>query len=97
MFISYRICWVREQLYPSSLCLILFPAVMRETLRLAPSAPFRSATPLEDTTLSDGKYAIKAETTIVCGVYMVHRDRKIWGDDVSDVTDAVLPELTRPS
>lgn len=55
---------------------------MRETLRLAPSAPFRSATPLEDTTLADGKYAVEADTTIVCGIYMIHRDRKLWGDDV---------------
>lgn len=55
---------------------------MRETLRLAPSAPMRAATPLEDTTLADGKYAVTKDETIVCGIYMVHRDRTIWGEDV---------------
>ena len=56
---------------------------MRETLRLAPSAPFRSVTPLEDTTLSNGKFVVEEDVAITCGIYMMHRDPKIWGEDVS--------------
>ena len=57
---------------------------MRETLRLAPPAPLRAATSLEDTTLK-GKYPVQSDTTkIWCNVYEVHRDAKVWGPDVSD-------------
>lgn len=55
---------------------------MRETLRLAPSAPMRSVASLEDTTLKDGKYAIKKGQTVLMNMYMIHRDTKVWGEDV---------------
>ena len=58
---------------------------MRETLRLAPSAPVRAVTPLEDTTLGGGKYAVEKDVSITCGIYMIHRDPKVWGEDVSQV------------
>ena len=56
---------------------------MREALRLAPTAPLRNATSLEDTTLAGGKYAVEAGNVITCGIYMIHRDPKVWGDDVN--------------
>ncbi|KAJ7292600.1 fatty acid hydroxylase [Mycena rebaudengoi] len=59
-------------------------AVMRETLRLSPPAPMRSTAPLEDTTLSEGKYAIKATTTILLNHWKIHRDPLVWGDDADE-------------
>ena len=66
---------------------------MRETLRLAPSGPFRFATPLENTTLAGGKYAVRAGDTIMCGVYQVHRDPKVWGDDVRSIYAGAVSSL----
>ncbi|KAJ6460262.1 fatty acid hydroxylase [Mycena sanguinolenta] len=59
-------------------------AVMRETLRLAATAPMRSTQPLEDTTIGGGKYAIKKGTTIVIQTWELHRDPAIWGDDADE-------------
>ena len=55
---------------------------MRESLRLSPTAPLRAIAPLEDTTLSGGKYFVKAGTTIAVQVWMAHRDPAVWGEDV---------------
>ena len=55
-------------------------AVMRETLRLAPTAPLRSVTPLESTVLH-GEFAVDKDVNIVCGIFMAHRDPKVWGED----------------
>ena len=54
---------------------------MRETLRLYPSAPQRMVAPLEDTVIG-GKYAVEKGVTIVTSSYTMHRDPKIWGEDV---------------
>ncbi|KAG7093355.1 hypothetical protein E1B28_007036 [Marasmius oreades] len=59
-------------------------AVMRETLRLSPTAPMRAVTPLEDTTLLNGKYAVKAGQPISVNSWMLHRDPAVWGDDAND-------------
>ncbi|KAJ6522368.1 fatty acid hydroxylase [Mycena vulgaris] len=59
-------------------------AVMRETLRLAATAPMRSTTPLEDVTIGGGKYEIKKGTNIVIQTWELHRDPKIWGDDADE-------------
>ncbi|PSR72168.1 hypothetical protein PHLCEN_2v11960 [Hermanssonia centrifuga] len=58
-------------------------AVLRETLRLAPTAPLRSITPLEDTIVG-GKYAVAKDTTITCEIFMAHRDPKVWGEDADE-------------
>ncbi|KAL6298881.1 cytochrome P450 [Sparassis latifolia] len=58
-------------------------AVMRETLRLSPSAPMRTVSPLEDTTLG-GKYAVEKGATVVVNVIVVHRDPRVWGDDANE-------------
>lgn len=60
-------------------------AVMRETLRLAATAPMRSVAPMEDTTIGGGKYAIPKDTSIVIQTWELHRDPAIWGDDVCAV------------
>ena len=54
---------------------------MRETLRLSPTAPNRTVTPLEDTTLK-GKFPVKKGDRIFMNSYTMHRDPKVWGDDV---------------
>ncbi|KAJ7067224.1 fatty acid hydroxylase [Mycena amicta] len=59
-------------------------AVMREALRLAAPASIRSVVSLEDTTLGDGKYAIKKGTTISIQAWEMHRDPKVWGDDAEE-------------
>ncbi|KAJ7870739.1 fatty acid hydroxylase [Mycena olivaceomarginata] len=59
-------------------------AVMRETLRLTPTAGKRGVTPLEDTTLGGGKYFVKAGTTILVHVWNMHRDPLVWGEDAEE-------------
>ncbi|EKM50238.1 uncharacterized protein PHACADRAFT_153718 [Phanerochaete carnosa HHB-10118-sp] len=58
-------------------------AVMRESLRLGPPAPMRGTAPSEDTLLG-GKYAVKKDDNIYCGIYMIHRDPKVWGEDAEE-------------
>ncbi|KAK0195936.1 fatty acid hydroxylase [Armillaria mellea] len=59
-------------------------AVMRESLRLGPTASSRTAAPFEDTTLGGGKYFIKAGTSLTIQAYMMHRDPKVWGEDAEE-------------
>ncbi|KAJ7234012.1 cytochrome P450 [Mycena haematopus] len=59
-------------------------AVMRETLRLTPTAGKRGVTPIEDTTLGGGKYFVKAGTTILLHVWNMHRDPLVWGEDAEE-------------
>lgn len=54
---------------------------MRESLRLAPTAPARGVVPLRDTVLG-GKYAVKEGASLIVNAYSAHRDPKVWGDDV---------------
>ncbi|KAI0365331.1 fatty acid hydroxylase [Pilatotrama ljubarskyi] len=55
-------------------------AVMRESLRLGPTAPARTVAPLEDTTIA-GKYFVEKGTSIIINAYNTHRDPKVWGED----------------
>ncbi len=57
-------------------------AVMRETLRLSPTAPARTVAPFEDVTIG-GKYFVRKGQSIIVNTYDCQRDRKVWGDDVS--------------
>ncbi|KAI0075350.1 bifunctional P-450/NADPH-P450 reductase [Panus rudis PR-1116 ss-1] len=59
-------------------------AVLRETLRLAPTAPARTVAPLEDTTLKGGKYFVQKDQAITLNIYMIHRDPAVWGDDAEE-------------
>ncbi|KAJ7601926.1 fatty acid hydroxylase [Mycena polygramma] len=60
------------------------PAVMRETLRLSPTAAKRGVTPIQDTTIGGGKYFVKAGTTILVHVWNMHRDPAVWGEDAEE-------------
>ncbi|MFN8673903.1 MAG: cytochrome P450 [Candidatus Sericytochromatia bacterium] len=55
--------------------------ILRESLRLWPSAPAFAVTPFEDTIIG-GKYSVKAGKTLLIMLPMLHRDTKAWGDDV---------------
>ncbi|KAF7316595.1 Fatty acid hydroxylase [Mycena chlorophos] len=59
-------------------------AVMREALRLSAPAALRNTVSLEDTTIGNGKYAIKKGDTIIVQAWELHRDPTIWGDDADE-------------
>ncbi|MDQ0853275.1 cytochrome P450/NADPH-cytochrome P450 reductase [Arthrobacter sp. V4I6] len=54
--------------------------VLKETLRLWPTAPAFSVAPFEDTTLG-GRYEIPAGQPILVLLPQLHRDKAAWGDD----------------
>ncbi|CDO72209.1 hypothetical protein BN946_scf184970.g61 [Trametes cinnabarina] len=58
-------------------------AVMRETLRLSPTAPARTVAPFEDTVIG-GKYPIAKGESIIVNTYSCQRDRKVWGEDADE-------------
>ncbi|KAH8731262.1 cytochrome P450 [Phaeosphaeriaceae sp. PMI808] len=58
-------------------------AVLRESLRLSPTAPSIGLTAKKDTVL-DGKYPIKAGVPIVALFPMVHRDPAAYGEDAEE-------------
>ncbi|ESK91468.1 cytochrome p450 [Moniliophthora roreri MCA 2997] len=59
-------------------------AVMRETLRLTPTAPVRVVAAVEDTTLLNGKYFVKAGTPLAIHAWLLHRDPAVWGEDAQE-------------
>jgi cytochrome P450/NADPH-cytochrome P450 reductase len=58
-------------------------AVLRESLRLSPTAPIISLTAKEDTVL-DGKYPVKAGSPIIALFSMIHRDPACYGNDADE-------------
>ncbi|KAH7385832.1 NADPH-cytochrome P450 reductase-like protein [Pyrenochaeta sp. MPI-SDFR-AT-0127] len=58
-------------------------AVLRESLRLSPTAPSIGLTAKEDTTIG-GKYPVKAGTAILALFPMVHRDPAAYGEDAEE-------------
>ena len=56
---------------------------MREGLRLGTTAPARTVSPAEDTIIG-GKYEVKKGDNIIIVTYNVHRDPKVWGEDVNE-------------
>lgn len=58
-------------------------AVLRESLRLSPTAPSIGLTAKEDTTIG-GRYAVKAGTPIVALFPMIHRDPIAYGEDAEE-------------
>lgn len=58
-------------------------AVLRESLRLSPTAPSVGLTAKKDTVL-DGKYPVKAGAPIVALFPMIHRDPAAYGEDAEE-------------
>ncbi|MBL7787518.1 MAG: cytochrome P450 [Chitinophagales bacterium] len=61
--------------------------VLKETLRLWPTAPLFGLSAYEDTVIG-GKYEIKKEDTILVLLPTLHRNKKIWSGDI----EAFMPE-----
>ncbi|KAI0783002.1 fatty acid hydroxylase [Abortiporus biennis] len=59
-------------------------AVIRETMRLAPTVTARGTSPINDTTVLNGKYAIPKDTSILISIAMAQRDPKVWGEDAGE-------------
>ncbi|MFP5476744.1 MAG: cytochrome P450, partial [Gammaproteobacteria bacterium] len=64
---------------------------LMEALRLWPTAPGFQVRPLQDTVIG-GKYALTKRDTVIALAPMLHRDPKVWGDDV----EAFRPERFAP-
>ena len=60
--------------------LVYLDQVLRETLRLWPTAPVFGMTPRQDTLLA-GRYPVRAGENMLVLLPMVHRDPAVWGDD----------------
>ncbi|KAF2995803.1 hypothetical protein E8E13_000542 [Curvularia kusanoi] len=58
-------------------------AVLRESLRLSPTAPAITITAKEDTTIG-GKYPVKAGTPLVAVFPKIHRDPAVYGEDAEE-------------
>lgn len=61
-------------------------AVLRETLRLSPTAPgfargVRPENKEEHVTVAGGKYEVPRDAAVVCLLGKIQRDPKVWGDD----------------
>src|SRR5215471_484006 len=65
--------------------LVYVSQVLKESLRLWPTAPAFALYPYEDTVIG-GKYAMKREYQITVLVPMLHRDKSVWGER-ADVFD----------
>ena len=65
--------------------------ILMETLRIWPTAPAFALRPLVDTVIA-GKYAVSKRDTLMVLIPMLHRDPKVWGDDV----EAFRPERFAP-
>jgi cytochrome P450/NADPH-cytochrome P450 reductase len=65
--------------------------ILMETLRIWPTAPAFALRPLADTVVA-GKYAVTKRDTLMVLIPMLHRDPKVWGDDV----EAFRPERFAP-
>jgi cytochrome P450 / NADPH-cytochrome P450 reductase len=55
--------------------------VLKETLRLWPTAPVFALYPYEEETTIGGGYTVRNDQTIIVLIPMLHRDPKVWGDD----------------
>ncbi|KAE9394063.1 cytochrome P450 [Gymnopus androsaceus JB14] len=60
-------------------------AVIRETMRLQPTAAIRAVYPLEDTFIgADGKYFVQKNAPIALQMWDLHRDVSVWGLDAEE-------------
>jgi cytochrome P450/NADPH-cytochrome P450 reductase len=69
--------------------------ILKEALRLWPTAPAFAVYPYEDTTLG-GKYQLAAGDAVQVLIPMLHRDPTVWGDDAETFNpDRFSPERER--
>jgi cytochrome P450 / NADPH-cytochrome P450 reductase len=58
--------------------------ILKESLRLWPTAPAFSLYPYADETVIGGKYLISKEQGLTVLTPMLHRDKSVWGEDVEE-------------
>ncbi|MDB5074771.1 MAG: Cytochrome, partial [Chloroflexi bacterium] len=69
--------------------------VLKEALRLWPTAPAFTRAPYKETTLG-GAYRVMPEDRISVMTTMLHRDKSVWGDDAEEFNpDHFSPEAER--
>ncbi|KAF5345038.1 hypothetical protein D9758_010421 [Tetrapyrgos nigripes] len=59
-------------------------AVLRESMRLQPTAAIRVVNPIEDTTIGNGKYFVPKGAPIALLTWDAHRDVNVWGEDAEE-------------
>lgn len=57
--------------------------ILRETLRLMPTAPGFYVTPAKDEVIG-GQYAVAAGEPLLIFLHLIHRDPKVWGPDAEE-------------
>jgi cytochrome P450/NADPH-cytochrome P450 reductase len=57
--------------------------ILKESLRLWPTAPAFALYPYEDTIIG-GKYPVTRKDEIAVLIPMLHRDKRVWGDDAEE-------------
>ncbi|KAK2670434.1 Cytochrome P450 [Fusarium oxysporum f. sp. vasinfectum] len=57
--------------------------ILRETLRLMPTAPGFYVTPFKDETIG-GEYKVTANQPLFCFLHLIHRDPAVWGPDADE-------------
>ena len=65
--------------------------VLKESLRLWPTAPAFNVAPYEDTVIG-GRYLIRKDQTVSVPLLALHRDPKVWRDPETFDIDRFLPE-----
>ncbi len=58
--------------------------ILKETLRLWPTAPMFSVYPYEEETIIGGKYRMSKEQDWAILIPMLHRDKSVWGEDAEE-------------
>ncbi len=74
--------------------------ILKETLRLWPTAPMFSVYPYEDGTIVGGKYHMSKEQDWAVLIPMLHRDKSVWGEDAGEFNPdhfTVEAEQARPA
>ena len=74
--------------------------ILKETLRLWPTAPMFSIYPYENETLIAGKYRMNTEQDWAVLIPMLHRDKSVWGEDAEEFNPdhfTVEAEQERPA
>ncbi|RYC79765.1 Bifunctional cytochrome P450/NADPH--P450 reductase [Fusarium oxysporum f. sp. narcissi] len=57
--------------------------ILRETLRLMPTAPGFYVTPFKDETIG-GEYHVNSGEPLFCFLHLIHRDPAVWGPDAEE-------------
>jgi cytochrome P450/NADPH-cytochrome P450 reductase len=74
--------------------------ILKETLRLWPTAPGFTRHPYAEETVIGGKYLIRTDQQVTILTPMLHRDKSVWGEDAEEFNpDHFSPEAekTRPA